>query len=103
MAWEVAVRGRTYEKIYRRNCNLLYTAFYVLHFAAVCGPNRWYGDGRFNSVRDPDPVHFAWQYFQKQNKICYMFIRRQRQQPFCPLYFFTIMGRQLYMQSGTLS
>ena len=31
---------------------------------------RWYGDGRFNSVRDPDPVHFAWQYFQKQNQIC---------------------------------
>ena len=59
MAWEVAVRGRTYEKIYRRNCNLLYTAFYVLHFAAVCGTYRWYGDGRFNSVRDPDPVHLG--------------------------------------------
>ena len=46
VAWEVTVRESIYEKIYRRNCNLLYAAFYVLHFAAVCGTNRWYGDGR---------------------------------------------------------
>ena len=29
MAWELPLEGHVYEKIYCRNCNLLYAAFYV--------------------------------------------------------------------------
>ena len=62
-------RRGAYEKVYCRNCNLLYTAFYVLHFTAICRANRWYGNGCFDPIGNIDTVNLTWQYFQKQNKI----------------------------------